>query len=272
MNSNIETYHEKSRQEKFQKAVAQFDHWYEKANEGERKNGFNKFLEFLQINAVGGKNPGFFEHYRFINLEHVQNFPYTAESKGKITVEFRNFRPPKTPETAEAFASLLYAVMEKQAKADHVEKFEWISEADYLRFNTGTKVAENWLKVRSELGLANPILEAEVKEYVRAVQNHSYPIAIKGAQLFRAYSQKTNKGKFFELRLPVSMYPTQPVVEIDNKPVDFEKIRVGKTSYWVAVVDTISLKIKPEDLTSEKAQVVLKSAFGMCRDLLGRAG
>lgn len=262
MDSNIETYHDPARQKIFRDAVAEFDAWYDKSTPSQRADGFNKFIEILHRHD----RVGFFQHYRFLNLEHVQRGGFTAESEGKITVEFRNFRPPKSPEVARDFAELLLAIMEKQSVPDVKEKFEWISWPEYLRFNTGTRVLENWKKVKAELGLVKkPLLDSQIKEYADAVHRHRFITPISGAEMYLAYSRKGDKGKFFELRLPIAKSPERPVLEIGEKVVDFEKIGSATTGHWVAILDTDALMISPLDLKS--GMVEMSTRGYVCRDV-----
>ncbi len=260
MNSNIETYHSEERQKLLKSVIDKFDSWYDKASPEKRLDGLSTFRRFLteaeSFSFFRGKKAGFFEHYRFINLEHLNGKELYADKTGKITVEFRNFRPPKSPETAEAFATLLLAIMEKQAKPEHKEPFRWVSEGEYLRFNTGTKVLENWEKVRSELGLQkNKILNAEVAEYAEAVQRFRYLLPDIKAEVFLAYSQKTNKGKFFELRLPANEGEPKPEISYGRHLIDLELVQVGSKSYWVGILNTEALGIDPRDLMDGRVKL-----------------
>jgi hypothetical protein len=264
MKSNIETYHEKSRQRLFQSAVAEFDAWYESATQRERAQGFSVFLKILASHDHG---PGFFEHYRAINLEHVQRGvgkSFRASDKGKITVEFRNFRPPKDPATAQAFAELLMALMNYQSRPGHVEAFEWITPQQYRRFNTATKIEENWRKVRAELGLALPKLEEQIKETIAAVSRENWKLpGIPGSRVQLAYTEKTLKGTRYEIRLDATGRGNPPELTIGGHALEFEKIRLGRHSYWLATLDLKETKLSIEDVVKGKARAILQTG-SMC--------
>jgi hypothetical protein len=265
INSNIESYHIAERQKEFQAAVAAFDAWYDHAGEHERASqGFNTFLKVLQEHD---KTSNFFEHYRFMNLEHVKQANFTASDAGKFTIEFRNFRPPNDPGTAKAFAEMLGAVMEKQSDPAHREAFEWISAEQYNRFNTGTKVESDWALIRKELDLNNSYLDRALTEYVMSVQSDKYTLKdLPGSELFRSYSQKENKGTFFELRLPVSSYESLPNLEMAGHRLEFEKVTIRKGQYWVASIDTKTLEVSPVQILNGRVGVT-SSSSGSCKVL-----
>lgn len=263
MNSNIETYHQADRQEMFQNAVEAFDLWYEQASPTERKaQGFNRFLAELQRHDKGA---GFFQHYRFMNLEHVKRGPYKPTDTGKITVEFRNFRPPKDPETAHAFAELLVAMMEKQSQPEYKETFRWIHHNEYLRFNTATKVAEDWQDVRRDLGLNNAKLDEQLTEYVKNLQSQRKPLAdVRGVEVLPAYSEKDKKGTRFEVRLSPNYYPSAPVLNFDGRQVEFEKAQVGTKAFWISVVDTQALGVDPSEFAAGSPVLQIGRSLGEC--------
>ena len=225
-------------------------------------NGFNTFLKLLHSHD---KVSNFFHHYRYMNLEHVARGNFSPSDAGKFTVEFRNFRPPRNPQTAKAFADLLIAVMEKQAVPGRREKFEWITEEQYNRFNTGSKIESDWRDVRNEINLKNVNLDLAVTEYVEAIhQRHTELGALPGSELFAAYSQKEKKGSFFELRLPVSIYAEEPVVLIEGHFLEFEKIQAGHSQFWIASVDTKSLNINPSDLRAQRTSFRISTQSFRC--------
>ena len=264
LNSNIETYHVEERQKEFEKAIATFDRWYDLSSPAQRKNGaLNKLLDLYRIH---GKNSHFFEHYRYINLEHIAQGNFTADNEGKLTVEFRNFRPPKDPETAKAFATLLVAIMEKQSAPEYKEPFAWITPEAYRRFNTGTKVASDWIEVRKVLSLNDKHLNAAVREYVTAIQKQkTHLTSLPNSELFSAYSEKENKGTYFELRLPVSAYAEVPHIEANGASLEFEKVAIRGAKFWVASVDTKKLNIAPIELLNNRASVEIVTKAGLCR-------
>jgi len=261
--SNIESYHIQERQLELKKAVELFDAWYATASpEQKRDEGFNSFIKSLK--AADHKSD-FFEHYRYMNLEHVARGHFQANDKGKLTIEFRNFRPPNSAAMAKSFAALLVAVMEKQSQADHIEHFEWISESQYERFNTGSKVTDDWRQVRAELQINDSNLNQALEEYVSVI--HRQKTALKSlpdSELFSAYSQKERKGTFFELRLPATKYPIMPNVTANGKAVEFESVHINQQQYWIASIDTKSLGILPVELLNGRPILQLSSGPGKC--------
>lgn len=254
LDSNIETYHTVERQTKFQEAVSQFDQWFLKATSEEKKQGLNEFLKILDQHNTD--DIGFFRHYRFINLEHLEGAlyaPFQSDDKGKLTVEFRNFRPPADPETTYAFAKLLMSVMKYQAKADHLEPFKWISENEYLRFNTASRVKENWEQLKNDLNLQNLALDRQIQDYASAIERFQYPQKLIGEKnhssmkVNLAYSQKSRKGQFYEV-LVEQTGTTQPQFQIGNYVLDFSEVIVDSKKYWLSVIDVKQARIHPSDI------------------------
>jgi putative glutamine amidotransferase len=248
-NSNIETHHGSNRKGGFEKAVAKFDAWYEKTKKsgGDLSDGLRQFLRALyEQDEIVGFDKSYFRHYRFMNLEHLKTLanshqPLDPNLEGKFTVEFRNFRPPKTPGHAKANAEFLLTLMDKMAEPGHLEKFESVSEAAYDRFHTATKVAADWEKVKKDLPRLNPLWDDAVGEYV-SVQAGAEAVRAKlpngvMAEIRPAYSPKGDKGTKFEIRLPAKDTKA-PAVELAGKPLKFEKVKVGKDSYWLSVFNT----------------------------------
>jgi putative glutamine amidotransferase len=239
--TNIETYHKPEQQKAFARTVKNFDAWYEKtaSSGGDLSDGLRQYLRFLK--AEEGPGIDFFDHYRFINLEHLKPIqrsasPVDPNLKGKFTVEFRNFRPPKTPDHAVAHSELLLALMEKLSDPNHFEPVEEISAADYDRFHSATKVAADWETVKRELPRYNPIWDDSVGEYVEN-QLGREAIQLKlpknlVAEIYPAYSPKTEKGTKFEMRLPVKSFDP-PQIQLENKALEFEKVSVKGKEYWV---------------------------------------
>jgi hypothetical protein len=268
LGSNIETYHTVDRQTKFQEAVAQFDQWFLKATAEEKKQGLTEFLKILA--AHDSHTINFFHHYRFINLEHLERAtyaPFQPEDKGKLTVEFRNFRPPADPETTHAFAKLLMSVMKYQSQAGHLEPFKWISESEYLRFNTASRVKENWVQVKKDLNLKSRALDRQIQEYASAIQRFQYPQKVIGEKIHRsmkvnlAYSQKTRKGQLFEILIEQNEYPAKPRYQIGEHVLDFSEVVVGSKKYWLTVVDVKQLGIHPSDIVEGKLYQMMTQKF-----------
>lgn len=269
LGSNIETYHTVERQKKFQEAVAQFDQWFLKASAEEKKQGLTEFLKILDTH--NSNSIDFFHHYRFINLEHLKRAtyaPFQPEDKGKLTVEFRNFRPPADPETTHAFAKLLMSVMSYQARADHLEPFKWISESEYLRFNTASRVKENWNQLKKELNLKSSALDRQIQEYASAIQRFQYPQRLIGEKNFRgmkvnmAYSQKTRKGELFEVLIEQTVSSVKPLYQIGEHTLDFSEVVVGSKKYWLTVIDVKQVGISPSDIIDGKLyQLMTQNLF-----------
>lgn len=250
-NSNIETLHEESKQEALARVIKNYDQAVK--SEKPRANGFLLFLDLLkktQYQVKWSYRSGFygwFAHYRFINLEHVENLNLETkpETSGKYTVEFRVFRPPPTALHAEAMARLLVSVMEKMSVPGHLEKFEKISPTEFTHFFTGSKIAADWDKVKKILEINDPLLDSMVEELVENIFSKKVPTPLikPEFELFESYSEKTKKGQVFELRVKTKDMREHPQVMIAGKFLDFERVKVGKTYYWISVIDTLNLGI-----------------------------
>jgi putative glutamine amidotransferase len=261
--TNIETYHKPEQQKAFARAVKNFDEWYQqKILSGKSlDDGLRQFLLFLE--AEEGPGIDFFRHYRFINLEHLRPIrdskdPVDPKLGGKFTVEFRNFRPPRTPEHAVAHSELLLAMMEKLAEPGHLERLEEISPNAYDRFHSATKVAADWELVKRELPRQNPIWDDSVGEYVK---NQLDREAIRAklpkglvAEIFPAYSPKTEKGTKFEMRLPVTSNQP-PKIELSGTRLEFEKVAVDGKLYWVT---TFNAERSGDGFVAEKVPALAK--------------
>jgi gamma-glutamyl-gamma-aminobutyrate hydrolase PuuD len=259
-NSNIETHHGSNRRDGFEKAVAKFDAWYEKTRKsgGDLSDGLRQFLRALyEQDEIVGFDKSYFRHYRFMNIEHLKTLansarPLDPNLEGKFTVEFRNFRPPKTPGHAKASAEFLLTLMDEMAEPGHLEKFEVVSDAAYERFHSATKVASDWEQVKNELPRLNPLWDDAVGEYVR-VQSEVEAVRAKLpngliAEIRPAYSPKGDKGTKFEIRLPAKGVDA-PTIELAGQPLTFEKVTVGKKSYWLSVFDAKN-EISPQQVQS----------------------
>lgn len=266
--TNIETYHKPEQQKAFARAVKNFDEWYQKQMRtgGKLDDGLRQFLLFLE--AEEGPGIDFFHHYRFINLEHLQairdsNKPVDPKLAGKFTVEFRNFRPPRTAEHAAAHSELLLAMMEKLAEPGHLERLEEISPTAYDRFHSASKVAADWEEVKRELPRHNPLWDDSVGEYV---ENQLGREAIRAklpkglvAEIYPAYSPKTEKGTKFEMRLPVTS-DKPPVIELSGAKLEFEKLALDGKLYWVS---TFNAAKTGAGFSVEKVPSLTKATF--CR-------
>gem|GEM_PF-3380626 len=265
-NSNIETYHSPERQDAFRKTIAEFDSWYLKARaEGtSTRSALLKLVMFLQQNDKPSIN--FFDHYRFLNLEHIKALPFERmlvdsveefeAKKGKYTIEFRNFRPQKSPEHAVADAEYLLRLMDRLGDPDELVPFRDVSPDEFQRFFTGSRLASDWDFVRRDLKLAEAGIDAMATEKVQeAVQAlHSQPIHHAGApdiELYPSFSEKQAKGTFYEVRIKAHASDgVAPVLRVGGRDLIFERMRIGNEDYWVGSVDTRGLGISPEDLRS----------------------
>jgi gamma-glutamyl-gamma-aminobutyrate hydrolase PuuD len=248
-NSNIETYHSQQRQQAFGRAVAKFDSWYQRtlAKNGDLSDGLRQFIGFLR--EEDGLNIQFFHHYRLTNLEHLRfltelDRPANPRKAGKATVEFRNFRPPKSPQHAKAHAELLLALMERLSEPGHLEKFESVSPAAYERFHSATRVAADWELVKRDLPRYNPLWDDSVGEYVRLQTGREairarLPQGMR-AEIFPAYSRKDDKGTKFEIRLPVDSYEP-PRLALGGATLEFERVQLGGREFWVSTFDTTAV-------------------------------
>lgn len=232
-NSNIETYHEAPRQKALEAAVLAYD------NLGESRGGLSQFLSALR--KQDGRHVGFFEHYRFVNLEHLSNIYSERDvlsAEGKSTVEFRMFRPPKSPQHAEALAEMLVAILEYQSRPGHKEAFKSLTAAESLKFMSTFKVLDDWQKVRSLLKIKNPLLDEMVLEYHEATSRRAQRINLSGREwlIKDAYSPKELKGTYFEILTQDKPGSEIPVLEQNGKSIDLERITVGKNHYWLGVL------------------------------------
>ncbi len=239
--TNIETYHKPQQQKAFARAVKNFDEWYQRTlrEGGNLDDGLRQFLKFLKKENAPGID--FFRHYRFINLEHLREIegsptPVDPGKAGKFTVEFRNFRPPRTADHAVAHSELLLAMMEKLSEPGYLEKLEEIPISAYDRFHSATKVASDWEIVKRELPRYNSVWDDSVGEYVQNQLGREAILAKlpKGmkAEIYPAYSPKREKGTKFEMRLPVESNDP-PKIQFGNAPLEFEKVAMDGKLFWV---------------------------------------
>lgn len=248
-NSNIETLHAPDRQNALAEIISAYD---EAAQKNMGQKGLLQFIDLLKnsnhpINwTSGGGFHGFFAHYRFINLEHLQSLSLDTDPtiEGKHTVEFRMFRPPPTAAHAKALAKLLVSVMNHLSEPGHLEKFEKISIANFKNFMTGTKIESDWENVKNILGIEDPLLDSMVHELTDNVQRK--PIFIdknKGMEIFDSYSEKEFKGTRFEVRMDAAIWIEKPSLDFGGKLVAFEKVTLGEKTYWITQIDAREAKI-----------------------------
>lgn len=267
VNSNIETYHQATKQAQFQAAVAEFDKWYQSNPNIKTGDGLKYFLTCLRNQK---SSSSFFQHYRYINLEHLSSLTlhnFTGEETGKFTVEFRNLRPPKSPQHAEAVAKLLVAIMELQSDPDRLEPFKWISDSEYLRFNASTVVESNWREVRQELKLKNNYLDEMVKEYSSAVSRFSQPSKkTLGVTIRLAHSPKDQKGQFYELIIPKTLHPNIQSAQIGSEIVELHEVNLSNRTYYIGVVSLPNAELTLDQLINTEIQFVKKPILS-CKQL-----
>lgn len=215
-------------------------------------------------------NVNFFDHYRYINLEHLYELTYrnfTGNETGKFTVEFRNFRPPKSPQHAKAVAKLLIAIMEYQSDPNHLEPFKWISESEYLRFNTSSVIESNWSEVKQVLKLKDSYLNEMVEEHSSAVSRYSY-LSKKnlGVMIRLAYSPKDQKGQYYELIVPKSFYPNVQSAQIGSEVVELSDVNINNRTYSTGVVPLPIVKMNLNQLINTDIQFVNRQAIS-CNQL-----
>lgn len=272
--SNIETFHDPKKQAAFERAVKKYDAWYKKTSEkgGDLSDGLRQFL--LALKSEQGSVPGldFFHHYRAINLEHLVAFRdgrMDINTPGKATVEFRGFRPPKSPQHAKADADLLVNLMELQSEPGRLESFSNISPDAYDRFHTSSKVAADWELVKKELPSKNPLWDEMLTEYVD-VQHKAQILRVslggkRDLEVYPSFSEKGNKGSYFEVRIPVNGNKTKPKIAFEGAPLDFEKVKVGKEEFWVSLVKSKTAAEGPALRANLSNPDFCRTQFGLFR-------
>lgn len=171
---------------------------------------------------------------------------------GKYTVEFRNIRPYRTPGHAKAMAELLLGVMTPLAESSRIIPFRNISPEEYDRFHSGLVVEDDWRKVKEELQLGkNMFWENMIHEYADNLSHRKLsPLNLKGLTVAPTYSEKTNKGKYFEI--VTNGNQPEPMLQINNERVHFQRVTNGKDEVrWVAVIRSNTVQ-PPEDLFYDK--------------------
>ncbi len=276
--SNIETYHNQKRQLAFKKAIAEYDEWYARAMKGQEnmEKGLQEFLRILRKNEP--EKDDFFHHYRAINMEHLKVFvehDTKPNFQGKLTVEFRIFRPQKGPQHAEANTKLLLDIMETLSVPGHLEPFEMISPNKFKNFWSAGKIKSDWLAVKKIIQHDNEFSDEMLEEAIKALEEKpSYNVALgkyKNAKLFHAFSKKTDKGYAYELRIP-AVDENVPEVEINQRPVQFELIKLDNKKFWISYIDSKELNLDPGQLTRSPGNFLkakgLVSTILNCRDMV----
>ena len=156
------------------------------------------------------------------------------DATGKLTVEFRMFRPQKSAEHAKANLDLLIDVFRYLAQPDFLVPLDHISEKSALVQWTPTKIKEDWKIVKELIGHKNALSDQMIQELIDI--SREVPSPIEGAKMRLAFSRKENKGLAFEILIPDDR-PLRPRVDIIGKPVYIERIKVDGKKFWIGRVD-----------------------------------
>jgi Putative amidoligase enzyme (DUF2126) len=245
--SNIETLHEPDKQAALEEIFKSYDEWFQKKATFDVRNGFLFLIDLFKssrhkIKWAREKNSyGWFAHYRFINLENLIYLGIDSDpnKSGKLTVEFRMFRPPPTPEHARSLALLLIKVFDYLAKPNHLEHFEIIDPKEMNSRMSATRVASDWEELKLDLNISDANLDAMIAEYVDTMHAkkivNKYPV--RGVEIFETYSEKIVKGNRFEIRVDSKIWIDYPNLEFNGTKIVFFKAKVENQSYWVGVID-----------------------------------
>lgn len=146
---------------------------------------------------------------------------------------------------------------------NHLEKFEKFSATEFSHFFTGSKIASDWDKVKKILGIENLLLDSMVDELVQHIYSKkvSNPLLQPEYEIFESYSEKVKKGQVFELRIKAKDQKEYPQVMVSGKCLEFEKVKVGTSYYWIAVIDSMNLGINPIQFTREPAKYIKIQQF-----------
>ena len=253
--SNIDNYLERNRFEGFMDAVNAFDEWYKEKsflNDPKLKNGLYAFLESLQKHQRFYKD--FFYHYRVINLEHIKQIleGYGPSDHGKFTIEFRMFRPQKTPEHAQANAELILDLLEYLSEPGKLIPIKKPTEAEISRMQMPSSIEADWEKVKAEIGHKNPLSDQMISELTQNAREtfHQQPRRIEGAEIIQSFTRKEEKGTQYELRIPdtSSAFEIQrPKININGFDIEFERVELRGQSYWTALIEPKKLDITSSD-------------------------
>ncbi len=227
--SNIETYHYGDRQEKFENAVASFD---------KSQRDIGALQSYLQSLVNGGD---LLHHYRFINLEHFQGYAkkeMNPNDDGKITVEFRTFRPPSSPQMAKSYAGLLIGLMEAMNTEGYLEPFKRVSEDEYKLFHTVDYIRRDWERVKAKYKLNDPLLEESIEEYFKIFESTEIPHnEFKEIKISMASSPKELKSQFYQLAVESAQDHPPQVRIAGGEPLNFTWIETSKGARWVTFID-----------------------------------
>lgn len=290
-NSNIETHH-LARQERFVKAIAEFDRWYNSAGDQEKKYGAFVLLQKLYENEPPS-NEGFFRHYRYMNLEHLQKLGFNLSSSqmdtllqksGKFTVEHRHFRPFQSEKHMRSLAELLLEVMDKMANDKYLEPLKPVTAEEYARFHSVSSVDRNWEIIKNRFDLTNdPTREEMIRDYTQNLLEKRRLIEVPfSLAIIPAYSPKEHKGHFYEVLIPTENYERSSLPsKVKAKEAEFnlkwEEVVFRGKKYFQAFLQTqtSSNTLEPFELLNENLRLEFdrNSAQGSlsCESLLRTA-
>ena len=197
LGSNIENYFERDRFEGFTEAVEAFDKWYlEQLRTGSPKieQGIYVFLKSLESHQRFYRD--FFDHYRFINLEHIKEIlqGYGPTDRGKFTIEFRMFRPQKSPEHAQANAELILDLLEFLSKPGKLIPLKKPSPSEIGRMQMPSSIESDWEKVKSEINHSNLLSDQMIEELTQNARE-TFEITPKELKVERSFNHSRARKK-----------------------------------------------------------------------------
>ena len=253
--SNIENYYERNRFEGFIEAVNAFDQWYLeqlRTNNPKIEQGLSAFLRSLEHHQKFYRD--FFDHYRFINLEHIKEIlkGFGPTDRGKFTIEFRMFRPQKTPAHAQANAELILDLLEYLSKPGKLIPLNKPTSSDIERMQMPSSIESDWEKVKSEINHSNPLSDQMIEELTQNARE-TFELSIRrisGASLIQSFTAKGEKGTIYELRIPDTSSPLEtkrPVLDINDHQIEFERVELKGEYFWTALINPKKLGITRSD-------------------------
>ena len=255
MDQILKTILKRNRFEGFIEAVNAFDQWYlEQLRTGNPKieQGLSAFLRSLEHHQKFYRD--FFDHYRFINLEHIKEIlkGYGPTDRGKFTIEFRMFRPQKTPEHAQANAELILDLLEYLSKPGKLVPVKKPTSFEIERMQMPSSIESDWEKVKREINHSNPLSDQMIQELTQNAREtfEISPKRIKGATLIQSFTRKEEKGSVYELRIPDTssvLENKKPVLEINDHQIEFERVELKGEYFWTALINPKKLGITRSD-------------------------
>jgi hypothetical protein len=229
---NARTHHTKN-QDKFLRAIAEFDKWYLEG--GNNKSSHKVVAKFVEIISASGIE---ITHYGAINLDHfvkyVRNFFGFGQNKEKFTVELRNFRPMPAPEYIESVGLMLLKTMDYLAQPDFLLKNRKFERAEFNTMFSSFIVENDWRQVKKIVGLSDPLLDELVEEYTRNSNLEAKEIA-GGIILRQTYSEDNRAGQNYEMikslkakeKFPLTLGYKETNVPMSEIKIDGQRFAVG---------------------------------------------